>query len=297
MQSGHQQSTILLKKLSATHGVNNSISFLPLQGPFSQIHPHIYVLVLSVCITHCLQAMHPDLSQGPHMPPHLPPNSMPLSRGPHHMPPGHPMMGGTNPYGPSAPLPPSMGGPMPPGAMMAMPGNSLPPRPPNSLNTTQLQQLSAQIKAYRMLARSMPPPEALLSIVQGRKPTAAMIGALARGMPGGQASNMGYHSGVPSPIASSQVGCSSGGGGGRDSPAQSNISLYPPSPNASQTGPIENSSQSKPTSSLTQKHSSAPASSPAPNVTLQPGGELPPQVINSPPSIMELCKQAISLRI
>lgn len=223
-----------------------------------------------------LQTMHPDLSQGPHMPPHLPPSSMSLPRGPHQMSPNLAMMGGTNPYGPSGPLPPSMTGQMPPGAM-GMGGSPLPPRLPNPLNTTQLQQLSAQIKAYRMLARSMTPPEALISIVQGRKPTAAMLGALSRGGISSQPAGMGYHSGggVPSPIAS-QAGS---GVGGRDSPVQSNINLYPPSPSTSQPVSVEaSSSQSKPTSTLAQKHSSASASSPAPNVTLQPGGELPPQV-------------------
>lgn len=223
--------------------------------------------------------MHPDLSQGPHMPPHLPPSSMSLPRGPHQMAPNLPMMGGTNPYGPSGPLPPNMTGQMPPGPMGGMGGSPLPPRLPNPLNTTQLQQLSAQIKAYRMLARSMTPPEALISIVQGRKPTAAMLGALSRGGLGSQPSGMGYHSGggVPSPIAS-QAGTGSGVGG-RDSPVQSNINLYPPSPNTSQPVSVEaSSSQSKPTSTLAQRHSSASASSPAPNITLQPGGELPPQV-------------------
>ena len=221
-----------------------------------------------------LQGMHPDMPQGPHMPPHMPPRSMSLPRGTHPMPPpGMVMtMGNSNPYGPSGPLPPNMGGQMMPVPMRP----NIPPasqKVSSPLNNVQLQRLSAQIKAYRMLYRSMPPPEALMSIVQGRKPTPAMLGSLGRGPPSAQQTGMGFalSGGVPSPAGSSQ---SAPGGGvtGRESPAQTNISLYPLSPSTGQ-GAADGSASQYPASNL---HSSV--SSPAPNVTLQPGGELPPQV-------------------
>ena len=53
-------------------------------------------------------------------------------------------------------------------------------KPSNVLNTIQLQQLSAQLKAYKLLARNISPPEALISIVHGRKPTAAMLAAVGK---------------------------------------------------------------------------------------------------------------------
>lgn len=173
------------------------------------------------------------------------------------------MMGSGNPYGPSGPLPPGMtGGQMIPQAAAMRPGMTYSPQKlPNPLNNVQLQQLSAQIKAYRMLSRSMPIPEALISIVQGRKPTAAMLSSISRGTPPGQGGGMG----VPSPVGSSV--------GGRESPAQTNISLYPPSPSTGGVGPSDGATPSV-TSHLMQSHTSGPA----PNVTLQPGGELPPQV-------------------
>lgn len=177
--------------------------------------------------------------------------------------PGMGMMGNNNPYGPSGPLPPSMGGQMMPSTMRPMGMSSVNQK---VLSNTQLQQLSAQIKAYRMLSRSINLPEALISIVQGRKPTAAMLGSL------NKAAQQAYQlsGGVPSPAGSSQ----SAAGTGRESPAQTNISLYPLSPSTGQA-PTDGSTL-KPPSHLTQSHSSVP--SPAPNVTLQPGGELPPQV-------------------
>ena len=211
-----------------------------------------------------MQGMHPDLSQGAH----VTTRSIPVQRGPHQMPPGMAMMASNNPYGPSGPLPPNMGG----GQMMAQvqmqPAmNPVGQRLPNPLNNVQLQQLSAQIKAYRMLSRSMTPPEALISIVQGRKPTAAMLGSLARGgSGGGQQGGYQISGGVPSPAGSA---------GGRESPAQTNISLYPPSPSTGGAGPGDGATPPiNPTSHLTQSHSLGAA----PNVTLQPGGELPPQV-------------------
>lgn len=192
------------------------------------------------------------------------------------MPPPHSMgmMGSNNPYGPSGPLPPNMGGQMMPGAMRPM---GMPSANQKVLSNIQLQQLSAQIKAYRMLSRSMTPPEALISIVQGRKPTAAMLGSLSKGNPAAQQPGMGYQlsGGVPSPAGSSQSAPGSSITG-RESPAQTNISLYPLSPSTAQTSAEGSASQLKPTSHLTQSHSSV--ASPAPNVTLQPGGELPPQV-------------------
>ena len=131
-----------------------------------------------------LQGMHPDMT-------HLPPRSMSLQRSPHQIPPHGMVLGSSNPYGPSGPLPPNMGGVG--GQMMPMrPGmNPVTQKLPNPLNNVQLQQLSAQIKAYRMLSRSITPPEALISIVQGRKLTAAMLGSLARGSVPGQQSGMG----------------------------------------------------------------------------------------------------------
>lgn len=223
-----------------------------------------------------LQGMHPEIPQGAHIPPHIPPSSMPISRSAHQMPPPHSMgmMGSNNPYGPSGPLPPNMGGQMMPGAMRPMGMSSANQK---VLSNIQLQQLSAQIKAYRMLSRSMTPPEALISIVQGRKPTAAMLVSLNKGNPAAQQPGMGYQlsGGVPSPAGSSQSAPGSGVTG-RESPAQTNISLYPLSPSTGQTPAEGSASQLKPPSHLTQSHSSV--ASPAPNVTLQPGGELPPQV-------------------
>ena len=217
-----------------------------------------------------MQGMHPDMTQGPH----IPPRSMSLQRGPHQMPPPHPgmgMMGSSNPYGPSGPLPPNMGGggQMMPPVPMRPSMNPVSQKLPNPLNNIQLQQLSAQIKAYRMLSRSMTPPEALISIVQGRKPTAAMLGSLGRGNTAGQQAGIGGYPGVPSPAGSSSAG-------GRESPAQTNISLYPPSPSTGGVGPSDGATPPiNPTSHRMQSHTSGAA----PNVTLQPGGELPPQVL------------------
>ena len=215
--------------------------------------------------------MHPEMAQGPHMTP----RSMPLQRPAHQMPHGMGMMGASNPYGPSGPLPPNMAGqmmqvPMRPGV------NPVGQKMPNPLNNVQLQQLSAQIKAYRLLSRNMALPEALVSIVQGRKPTAAMLGSLNRGSAAGQQGGMGGYplsGGVPSPAGSSAGGNMTG----RESPAQTNISLYPPSPSNVGPGATDGSApQVNPASHLAQSHTSGAA----PNVTLQPGGELPPQVHN-----------------
>lgn len=194
--------------------------------------------------------------------------------------PSGPMMAGTNPYGPSGP-PPSGIAPssQPPGAAPMYPSSSggmyhspVPPKSSN-LNTTQLQQLSAQIKAYKLLARNVPPPEALLSIVSGRRPTQAMLaaGKMNRSpMPPGQSSQQGQRPGmgsVPSPGSMSAT----------DSPGgqSTNISLYPPSPgNRSQTNsPKPPSQQSNPQTQLRQIHSNTSGS--VPNVTISSSNELP----------------------
>ena len=190
--------------------------------------------------------------------------------------PSAPVLPGNNPYGPSGPPPAGLsGGPL----SSQPPGGSMYPGPPtggmhqppvatktsSNLNTTQLQQLSAQIKAYRLLSRNLSPPEALLSIVSGRRPTPAMLaaGKINRSpMPPQQRSMMGP---VPSP---GSMGTDSSGG----QPA--NINLYPPSPSArSQTDSPKPSSQPATTQSqLTQSHSTGGS---APNITISSSGELP----------------------
>ncbi len=193
---------------------------------------------------------------------------------------GPPMMAGSNPYGPSGPPPvglsagslgsqPSGVAPMYPSSTGGMHHSSAPPKL-NNLNTTQLQQLSAQIKAYKLLSRNVPPPEALLSIVSGRRPTQAMLAAGKINRPPmspqqqqQQRSMMGS---VPSP---GSISATDGSGG---QPA--NINLYPPSPSArSQTeSPKPLSQPSNPHSQLTQSHSNT---GPVPNVTISSSGELP----------------------
>ena len=196
-----------------------------------------------------------------------------------------------NPYGHSVPPPPGLSShPMPGvggpptqylGGGMGGGGGMIKP-----LNTVQLQQLSAQIKAYRLLARNVAIPDALLSIVHGRKPTAAMLAQMysqhpnlaskAAGMvanpqqsamPGQpsqfpQLPRTGSAGNIPSlatsqssqPTSQSQSGDSGGG-----------INLYPSSPGVAQTHSPSAPQQKNLPSSLTV----------APNVTLPPGGELP----------------------
>lgn len=147
------------------------------------------------------------------------------------------------------------------------------PVPPKSsnLNTTQLQQLSAQIKAYKLLSRNVPPPEALLSIVSGRRPTQAMLAAGKMNRPPmppqQQQQQRPVMGSVPSPGSMSAA----------DSPGgqSANISLYPPSPGGrSQTdSPKPSSQQSNPQSQLTQSHSNTTGT--VPNVTISSGSELP----------------------
>lgn len=205
---------------------------------------------------------------------------IPLSTGPPNMAmQSSPMMSGSNPYGPSGPPPvglsasslgsqPSVSAPMYPSSTGGMHHPSVPPKL-NNLNTTQLQQLSAQIKAYKLLSRNVPPPEALLSIVSGRRPTQAMLAAGKINRPPmspqqqQQRSMMGS---VPSP---GSISATDGSGG---QPA--NINLYPPSPSArSQSdSPKPPLQQSNPHSQLTQSHSNT---GPVPNVTISSSGELP----------------------
>ena len=152
------------------------------------------------------------------------------------------------------------------------------PKPPSVLNTVQLQQLSAQLKAYKLLARSVSPPEALISIVHGRKPTPAMLAAL-----GKQTHQQSSHQSVNSMGAPPQGDAQRGPGSGTSSEGGSggNISLYPTSPNVSQGAYPVSTSQSQPpvrsTSSLAQPLSSSTtaAAGGAPNITISSSGELP----------------------
>ena len=150
---------------------------------------------------------------------------------------------------------------------------------PKPLNTVQLQQLSAQIKAYRLLARNSPIPDALLSIAHGRKPTPAMIAQMynqnvSKGASFPQQPSM---SSQPSQLSQSQRAGSAGNITSLASsqpvtPSQTGdssgaINMYPPSPGVSQ-------SHSPSTSQPKSSHSST-SMTVAPNVTLPPGGELP----------------------
>ena len=170
--------------------------------------------------------------------------------------------GASHPQHPHPP-PPGMG-----------PGGTPSSKPSSVLNTVQLQQLSAQLKAYRLLARNVSPPEALISIVHGRKPTAAMLAGLSKQPQHHHPSSPSSSSlNVPPTQGDTQKGnsASEGGSGG-------NISLYPLSPNVSQAGsPAANTSQAPPvrsTSSLAQSLSTS-VSGGAPNVTISSSGELP----------------------
>jgi hypothetical protein len=222
------------------------------------------------------------------------------------------MMGPNNPYGPSGPPPPGITShSMPPGVGMrqsprypspwsANPGVSpshghLPPPPGgppksrSSMTNTQLQQLSAQMKAYRLLARNVPPPEALMSIVHGRKPTQAMLASFNKG----QAGTWSGGSGSGSPHSSSAAPSPGGGAGGQSAPSPNpspgpgvssgsggNINLYPPSPNLSQSqgaSPKTPQQQQQQGPSLLRSTSATSLNSvsAAPNVTISSSGELP----------------------
>lgn len=212
-------------------------------------------------------------------------------------PPGGMIMGPNNPYGPSGPPPPGISSQhphsMPPGMGMrqsprypAAWQNPVPPHPSqggmppkqptsrSNMTNTQLQQLSAQMKAYRMLARNIPPPEALMSIVHGRKPTQAMLAPFNnKGQAGAWSGGSGPPAGgtggqsATSPNPSPGPGMSGSGG---------NINLYPPSPNLSQSqggspvAPQQQTSLMRSTSATALNSISA-----APNVTISSSGELP----------------------
>lgn len=214
------------------------------------------------------------------------------------------MMGPSNPYGPSGPPPPGFSSQhphgMPPGMGMRQtprypPAWSTNPAPPpphghpqksrSSMTNTQLQQLSAQMKAYRLLARNVPPPEALMSIVHGRKPTQAMLASFHKGQAGSWSSGGGgspHGSSGASPGAGGQSAPSpnpSPGPGGMTSGSTGNINLYPPSPNLSQSqgaSPKTPQQQQQGTSLMrSSSTTSLNAVSAAPNVTISSSGELP----------------------
>ena len=189
-----------------------------------------------------------------------------------------PIMTGRNPYGPSGPPPPGLSSQIPSvtmssSSMYAGGGGGSMSKP---LNTVQLQQLSAQIKAYRLLARNVPLPEALISIVHGRKPTPAMIAQsqqqLASRVGMSQQSSMaGQASPYSSQLQTQRVGSTGNIASlsqtqATDSQTSSSSTLYPSSPSVSQglsPGPAP--------------HPKPPATSTpgAPNVTISTGGELP----------------------
>lgn len=193
--------------------------------------------------------------------------------------------------GGSGPGMPSGGGGVGGGASHQSSHPPLPGGPPTSklssvFNTTQLQQLSAQLKAYKLLARNVSLPEALMSIVHGHKPTVAMLAAVGKQQQHPQSSHPSSSSlGVPPP---GDVQRGPGGSGGGAAAAASeggsggNISLYPLSPNVSQGALSSSMAQSqapiRSTSSLSQSLTSSSmsaASGPAPNVTISSSGELP----------------------
>lgn len=214
------------------------------------------------------------------------------------------MMGPNNPYGPSGPPPPGISShtpqAMPPGMRQSpryppawttnpathghLTPQGGPPKSRSNMTNTQLQQLSAQMKAYRLLARNVPPPEALMSIVHGRKPTQAMLAPFNKGQTGA------WSGGSGSPHGSS--GLSPGGGTGGQSasspnpspgPGMSggsggNINLYPPSPNLSQSqGGSPTTPQQQQGASLTRSTSATSLNSvsTSPNVTISSSGEMP----------------------
>ena len=217
------------------------------------------------------------------------------------------MMGPNNPYGPSGPPPPGFSSQhphgMPPGMGMRQspryapawstnpapppPPHGHPPKPRSNMTNTQLQQLSAQMKAYRLLARNVPPPEALMSIVHGRKPTQAMLASFHKGQTGtwsgGSGSPHGTSGASPGGGTGGQTAPSpnpSPGPGGMSSGSAGNINLYPPSPNLSQSqgaSPKTPQQQQQQGTSLMRSTSatSLNAVSAAPNVTISASGELP----------------------
>ena len=219
------------------------------------------------------------------------------------------MMGPSNPYGPTGPpppglatqhplnMPPNMGmvpnpmysssgpNPMPQQHGPLPPQGGMPPKHPTPRNMTnvQLQQLSAQMKAYRLLSRNVNPPEALMSIVHGRKLNPAMLAALSnktssfQGGWGGTTHSGGSGQSAPSPNVSPGPGSTNSGGGGGS--GGGNINLYPPSPNLSQSQGASPKTPQPPSSSSSLTRSASATSlnvnSAAPNVTISSSGELP----------------------
>ncbi|XP_053275912.1 probable global transcription activator SNF2L2 [Pleuronectes platessa] len=85
-----------------------------------------------------------------------------------------PMSGGGGSGGPTPPhIPPSQSGPMmpmdPQGGMPSMSNMGQQARGPSAFNPVQLQQLRAQILAYKILGRGQPLPENLQLAVQGKR--------------------------------------------------------------------------------------------------------------------------------
>ncbi len=223
------------------------------------------------------------------MPPQMPPSSMGMGGGmPPDLPPG-PMMSGGNPYGPSGPPPPGLSSQLPHGHPRGVmyPGGMPMPKPTNPMNTIQLQQLSAQIRSYRLLARNMTPPETLLSIAHGRKPTPAMIARAQAHMQQFARVGMGLppssmqtsqappysqaHAQEPPPSTSASSSSQTPPSSSGEPQNTGSINLYPPSPSVSQ-GQSPGGAQSRTTSSPALAQTATTA---APNVTLPPGGELP----------------------
>lgn len=109
---------------------------------------------------------------------------------------------------PGGPPPPGAAGPPPPG-----PGGVPPPmgpggdkRPPGSFHNEQMQQLRAQIMAYRMLARNQPLPPQVSMAVHGRKPDGTPLANRPSQMPGGPQQGRGGPGGVGMQQAGSQGG-------------------------------------------------------------------------------------------
>lgn len=82
-----------------------------------------------------------------------------------------PMSGGGGGGGPTPPhMPPSQSGPMMPMEPQgAMPNMGQQGRAPSAFSPVQLQQLRAQILAYKILGRGQPLPENLQLAVQGKR--------------------------------------------------------------------------------------------------------------------------------
>ncbi len=206
------------------------------------------------------------------------------------MPPGMPsgpMLTGGNPYGPSGPPPLGLSSQLSHGHSggAMYPSGPPMPRPSHPISTVQLQQLSAQIRSYRLLARSLAPPETLLSIAHGRKPTAAMMARAQAHMHQYSRAMMGQlpvhtSQAPPYPQGHAQELPSSSSPLTNQPPPSSvesqntgSIQLYPPSPgvSGSQSPDIP---QARATASPVRPQTSSSMTA-APNVTLPPGGELP----------------------